>query len=688
MPIKWDDIVHGAAGAADEVLFGAPEWLLKNLGDRKAVQAWIDKNPKAYHTGETIGTIGGALIPVGGIAKGIGLGAKALKGAKAAETGLELAKGAGTLGKLAEGANIAGRVGEAAKGASALSDIGRMATKSAGLGALESGVRGAFDEESGDQISKDVSRGLLFGGLGGATAGALSKAAPYISRLGKKATEKATIGLTNANTRGLLQTAQRMAGEGSGPMAQVRKVDDLRGEISDLIKSKKLWKEGAVEKAAQEQKDIWDALDNVYEKVAGGKTGAEVLGGALDANDLATLSKRYDPETLAAATEAIRGPVANRTGLANIRDKLESVAKAARVKGTGNAEIDNATYEMAKMIRGKLDDAVVETAKASGINIPPNFKHEYGLLMPIAKGEVRSELAPTKFNLGSPTFEKAAAASLLGGGSSLLGGKDEPIEEKLKRAALGATLGFAGSKALGGLARKAVSSADTLAGLAQRAAPAIAEAAPDIATAGGRLAANTANAVEAAQPTTEPELEAAKAGAEAGQATPKEYMGLVLNRLKQYAASEGIAEDSPDFEDFVNYVGQNTQGDEGPFDAKKLAGILYPDPDERSKFVKALDVSRGLKSSLGSALRPMGGVMGIGEDVGARMERETALDRLSALVGDVGKATGTEKAAKAQLQRILSARGLSQSAKKEMIRGLLEGYGIDFDTLARVGINV
>ena len=47
-----------------------------------------------------------------------------------------------------------------------------------------------------------------------------------------------------------------------------------------------------------------------------------------------------------------------------------------------------------------------------------------------------------------------------------------------------------------------------------------------------------------------------------------------------------------------------------------------------------------------------------------------------------------EKVAKANLQRILSARGLSQSAKKEMIRGLLEGYGIDFDTLARVGINV
>jgi len=686
MPIKWDDIVHGAAGAADEVLFGAPEWLLKNLGDRKAVQAWIDKNPQAYKTGETIGTIGGALIPVGGLARGVGLGAKALKGAKAAETGIELAKGAGALGKVAEGINMAGRVGEAAKGASALSDIGRMAAKSAGLGALESGVRGTFDEESADDISKDVSRGLLFGGLGGAAGGALSKAAPYITRLGKKATEKATIGLTNANTRGLLQTAQRMAGEGSGPMAQVRKVDDLRGEISDLIKSKKLWKEGAVEKAAQEQKDIWDALDNVYEKVAGGKTGVEVLGGALDAADFQALGQKYDPETISAAIEAIRGPVANRTGLANIRGKLEDVAKAARVKGTGNAEVDNATYEIAKMIRGKLDDAVMETAKASGINIPPNFKHEYGLLMPIAKGEVRAELAPTKFNLGSPTFEKAAAASLLGGGSSLLGEKGEPIEEKLKRAALGATLGFAGSKALGGLARKAVSSADTLAGVAQRAAPAIAEAAPEIATAGGRLAANTTNAIAAANPTTEPELEAAKAGAEAGQATPKEYMGLVLDKLKQYAEIEGVAE--ADFEDFVNYVGQNTQGDEGPFDAKKLAGILYPDPDERSKFVKALDVSRGLKSSLGSALRPMGGVMGIGEDVGARMERETALDRLGALVGEVGKATGTEKAAKAQLQRILSARGLSQSAKKEMIRGLLEGYGIDFDTLARVGINV
>ena len=666
MAINWDDIAAGGAGAVNGLLFDAPEFLLKNIGYRKQVEDYVNAHKGAHDIGETVGTIGGAFVPVGGIARGLGLGAKALEAGKALQ--------------------IAGDVG---KGTSVLGDIARLAGRGAATGGLESAARGIFNEQTPGQIAENVSTGAGMGALGGAVGGSLAKAMPYISKLGKKATEKAVIGTTDANTRQLLSAVQKLSGEGSGANAQVQKVDDIRGQIADLIKSKKLWKEGAVEKAAGEQSAIWKSLDDVYEKVAGGKTGAEVLGGALLPEDLATLGNKYDPETIKAASEIIRGPVANRTGMANIRAKLEDVAKAARMKGTGNAEVDNAVFDMAKTMRRNLDDAVVETAKASGINIPPNFKREYGLLQPIAKGEVRSEIAPSKFNLGSPTFEKAAAATLLGGGSTLLGDKNDDLQTKLARGAAAAALGYGGSKLIGSLARRGIASADTLAGKLVNQAPNIATASDQLATIGARAAANTANAVKAAAPTNQPEAKAAQAGAEMGQSSPKEYMGLVLDRLTSFAEARGVSKDSPDFKEFVQTVAASTMGDDGPFDAKKMAGILYPDPAERAKFTRALDVSRALSSDLTTAMRPTGGALGtgIGEPVEESMGRQIALDKLGAMVGEVAKANGTEKAARAQLSKILGNRSLSQMAKRDLIRGMLEQYGVDFDTLAKVGLN-
>lgn len=671
--INWDDIAAGGAGAVDELLFGAPEWLLKKFGDRKAVEDYIKAHEKAYRIGETVGTVGGAFIPVGGALKAgklaLGLG----KAAKAAKVGSELA-----------------RLGEVAAPAarSALGEIARLAGRGAAAGGAEAAARGLFDEESAGQIAQDISQGTLFGGLGGAAAGALSKAAPKLTSLLKKGTEKATIGLTDANTRGLLQSVQKLSGEGSGAMKQAQTVDDIRREISDLIKSKKLYKEGAVASAAEAQSKVWKQLDDVYEKVAGGKTGMQVLTGGLGPEDMANLANKYDPETLDAAITAIAGPLGKRTGLANIRGKLEDLAKNARVKGTGNAEIDDATFDIAKTLRRNLDDSVIKAAEDAGVKIPENFKREYGLLMPIAKGEVRADIAPSKFNLGSPTFEKAAAATVLGGGSSLLGGPDEDIQTKLARGAAGAALGFGASKALGALTRKGVASADTLAGILEKAAPKIAEAAPDVAVMGGRLAENVQReATKAAAPTTEEEAQAASDGAEAGQAvgTPQ-YTGLIMGKLAEFAAANGIEPDSQDYKDFVQAVGSATMSAEGqPFDPRMMAKLLYPDDVQRAKYLKALDVSQRLSASLSPAVKSRGGLFGIGEDVEERINRETALDKLGSLVGEVAKATGTEKAAKKQLQTILGMRA-SQADKKKLIMSMLESYGVDFETLQQAGL--
>jgi len=310
-------------------------------------------------------------------------------------------------------------------------------------------------------------------------------------------------------------------------------------------------------------------------------------------------------------------------------------------------------------------------------------------LMPIAKGEVRSEIMPTKFNLGSPTFEKAAAASLLGGGSSLLGGPDEDISKKIERGIAGAALGFGGGKLLTQALRHGVSSADTLAGLVEKVAPKIAENAGAVGTAGARLAANTNRAVQKAAPTTEGEATAAKEGADLGQAARPEYMSQVLAKLTEYAKANGVEPDTQDFKDFIQTVGSATIGADGqPFDAQHLAGMFYPDPEERAKFTRALEVSRGLSSNLSSALKSAGGVVGIGESPDIKMEKTAALDKLAEVVGGAAKASGgTEAAAKKMLATIINSR-TSQTEKRKMIQAMMENYGVDFSTLGRVGLNV
>lgn len=693
--IDWDLVredamqgLAGAAGGANEVLAGAPIWLLRKLGAGKQIDEKIARYKKAWDTGSTIGLLGSALIPYGGIAKGIGLagkGAKALRGAEEAGKALTLAKEAGALSDV-------GRLAEAAKAGETLAkptqSLLELAGKGSALGAGEQAARGFFKDETPEEVGRDVTSGALFGGLGGAAGGLLSKYAPRLAELGKKATEKATLGLTNARMRQLATAAQKLSGEGAKEGATMRKVSDIRKEITDLIKRKKLWQEGSLEKAAEEQKGIWDTLDKTYERVVGGQKGAEVLKGSLKPEDLQALQAKYDPEIIQEALDKIMKPIENRTGFANIRSKLEDMAKYARSGKETSQEVADAMFDLTKSIRSNLDDAVIKTAEAAGQKIPPNFKREYGLLKPLWKGEIQEEIAPTRFGLGSPTFEKAAAASLLGGGSTLLGGPNEDITEKAKRAALAAALGFGGSKLISAGLRKGVSGLDTLAGIAEKVAPKIAETPGALAGVAGRETANIARAASAAKPETEEEATAAQDGAELGQAESRDdYMGLVMQKLTDYAEANGVSRDSKDFKDFIGYIGANSVGPDGVFDPAAISMILYPDPEERAKFTRALEVSRGLKENLSVALRSPGGIAGIGKNPEIEVQKQVAIDKLASTVGEAAKARGSEAAAKKMLLSILNSRA-TQKEKRALIQTMMEDYGIDFSTLGRVGLNV
>jgi len=135
-----------SAGAIDEILFGLPEYAIKNLGGREAATKYIQEHEKAYKQGEGIGTVASMLLPVPGAAalKGAGLIGK---GIKATDTALDAAKAAKAL---SAGEKIA--------------KIGKMGLKGAASGAVESGLRGVTSEKKASDILRDVAAGTAFGG--------------------------------------------------------------------------------------------------------------------------------------------------------------------------------------------------------------------------------------------------------------------------------------------------------------------------------------------------------------------------------------------------------------------------------------------------------------------------------------------------------------------------------------------
>ena len=187
---KLKELSRFGAGAIDELLFGIPEFAIKNLGGRKAAEEWIAEAPNAYKAGETAGTIGSAFLPFGLLGK--------------------LPKAASITSKLLPTAKIAPAAIEAAKSGSVLGRLARFGARGAAAGGLESGLRN-ITSESDDSIVDAITSGAKWGAGGGILGGALAENMPRIAKLLKKNTEKAVLGTVDPRTRDLMQTVARQS---------------------------------------------------------------------------------------------------------------------------------------------------------------------------------------------------------------------------------------------------------------------------------------------------------------------------------------------------------------------------------------------------------------------------------------------------------------------------------------------
>jgi len=646
--INWDAASRFGAGAVDELLYGIPEFVAKNI-DRKAVEDWIAKNPQAYKTGETVGTVGSIFMPVPG--------------------------------------------GGAIKSVDTLADIAKLAGRGALTGAGEAGLRGITSEKSLDQILKDIQTGAMWGGVGGAAGGLIAKKLPSATRSAEKYAEQQYLRGRGINTKALKQSFMQSMPKGAGDAYKAQKAGEYLRDFTDFAKTVPRG-EGVVEEMAKQTSDMYKLLDKAWGGKMGNATAADVIKGIIHPDDISRLAEEYGDDAAKGAVEFVTSQASGKQGLVGIKKYFERVGDVARTnpKIAENVQLSAAIQDLAYGLKDKADDIAIAAAEGQGINIA-ELRRKYKYLKPFEKAEVAQTLALGGPGGGSPTFEKRSVAELasalgapavgaaIGGGTAAL--SPEEGKKKLENIILGSLGGAAITKGLSAGSSRALGA---LVPVASKAAEKIGTIAPEAmakygAAAGGQAASIIArNAVKEASPETPKEEEAATVGATAGSGDTPAYISQIMDRMKMYAQIKGVKVDSPEFAQFAQQVYQVTNG----FAPDKVAGILYPDEGERAAYLKALSAAQRLSQTLPGALAEKPGFLQ-SESEETTIGRQSAIDQLAAVVGDVAKTTGSEKAAKDQLNKILGSRKTPEE-KTTLIKYLLAQYGVDVDKLAALGV--
>lgn len=701
--VKWEDLVAGGAGAVDEALFGIPEFVAKKI-NREAAEKYIKEHEKAYRTGETIGTVGSMLIPVPGLGLAKGAAA-ATKGAKAAATGVKALKAADTAADIAKGASAAEKMLKIAPKAQTLGrSVAEFAGRGALSGALESGVRGVTSEKTPEQILQDIQGGAAFGAPGGAAGGALTKG---LSSLGKvrpqtgntffedlageasKVRKQYSLGSAGFTKKYAKQIAKDFSGPGAKGLGRFAKADDALTRAAEIIDSEGLAKMGADDRYFGQVSKHWQQMNDVTEKALGDTSGENLFNLAFNkgSKEIQSIAKSGSGKKVEDQLLRLMGEAKDYEGINNFKKFLDNeFTDTFRQNVYQKASDAEAARDAVSIIRRNLDEIITDVAEKSGMDkaIIDKRRANYIFDRGIAQAFADDIFSPKTTGGGSQTAMRLGTALALGGGGYLSGENDD---EKLKRALGGVALA-AGGDILGGMLNRAQAKAVTslvskgapLAEALERAAPKAAAALENLSPAygaqvGGEFVAQKAR--EAAAPTTPGEEEAVQVASAAGT-DQKKYMDIIRDKMVAYAESLGVPEDSDNFREFAAQVYAMTDG----FSPDKIGGILYQDPEERKAYETALRVARGLKEEERALNRP--GLFS-GESDEERLAREASVDKLAALVEDVGKAKGVGPQAKKAAQKILSG-GEDPARKQELLGVLLEQYGVNLDELSALGV--
>lgn len=580
-----------------------------------------------------------------------------------------------------------------------------LAGSGAGLGGLEAGVRTATGQQEGG-LAGNVAAGMGLGALGGGLGSIASdKLAQFLEHLPKR-TAKARLKTADMNRRDMMAVLRRQAGAGSGALKQAEEASDVARDVAEIVKKYNLDVEGNLEKVANWQRGKWKQIDDVFEAAVGDTQASKLLEGMMTFDELDELGKKFGTDKVHEVVNGLMKKAGQIQGLANTRDLLQRSIDAS-MKAT-DEDAGSALRQIAGTLRGRLDDKVAEIAKQGGVDLGmpfSQFKHEYGLLQPVARGVAREEIAPQGVVMNSPTMEKLGVAELLKKNAPMIGmggaglgvggltGKEgETTEQRISRMALGAVGGAVASKALGRAATRTLAGLDPVARKLAVLAPR-AQNLSRAAAIGGAKAATAAVRKEAVQqtaPETPVQQEAAETGAAAGQAISSgdtsAYKNQIAERLRERWIRAGMEQYYPgQFDAFITYAREKTGG----FEPTKTAQIMYADPEERKKFLDALEVSRTLTENLPLAERRETGVLG-----GQKMETEEQRKNAIAyqLLQNIFKKqmAGMPEGATAMgytlFKKIMEDKKLSTDQKIAQMKKILSQYGVAFNLVQQAGI--
>lgn len=706
----YDELGAGTLGAIDEALFGVPEWVAKQI-DRKGVEDYIKSHEPAYRTGELIGTVGGAFIPVGGIAKGAfgagKAGLAALKGVKAADTALDIAKAADTSKK-------------------ALS-LGQLAARGALTGAGEAGVRAFTSEKSLPEAIESIKSGAMFGAGGAAASNLLGKGLKKTSEFLKRnageleeGAEKAYLGLTDLSRRDTMSVLRDMSGKGAKGIGKLKKADSARQELVRVGKEIGAHIPGKADKNILDYAKQWDKLDEITEAFRPNIRASDAITEALPKVDFEELYKTYGKSNVDDLMKQMLDAGTDRTGLANVRKYLQDIVdvsyQPSGLKSAKDAGYQSMSRDLAKSLRSGIDENILEMAEQQGVKLDFNkMKRDYLPMRAFAESTARDAVTPTRFNTGSGTAEKLIGQSLLGAGAGYLGNPNEDIGQKALTGLAGGVLGAVGKKGAEtlvrqGTAKLGVPASQMLAKLAEKLPEKFGKTAGKLAddgaeaiqagftagaipAAGEKLGQIASQAIAATDPQTEGQAEGAKSGAIAASGDKSAYMSNIESKLKQAYAMSGLSEEFGEdgFKEYASYVSQLTNG----FSPDKMANVLYTDPEERKAYQKAYEVSQvlgknlqgaqGYKQNFIDSIIPDFGQseeQKIGKEQSYRALQSVLADAIKQNAPDIG---GAEKIADKQLASIMTANATPEQ-KQQMLMNVLQGYGVNINLLQQSGV--
>lgn len=694
--ILEEDILPALAGGASGLLFDIPKWIAEQI-DKKAVEDYIAKHQGAWNTGNVVGSIGSGFIPVAGLA------GKAIQGAGLLGKATGLGRAAAKIGSGLE------KIGSATKG------VGQLAARGAAEGAIGSAIRTGTD---GGDLGENVTQGALFGGAGGALGGMLGQSGSRLREL-KEDAAKAVIGQTPGMTgRIAMRNFAKQSGVGRAG-SKLSKIDDWMERNADfaLRPELKLTSKGqhpdingvradpkdrltAYKKANQE---TFDQIDNIFAS----KESHDAIKASLDpvVEDLKALARESVGPKGVAAVEALAKRL---NSIDNLPGKRKLLSDWIKRKAMSESDVTQMEYEAALGLSASLDDAVEEVAEKVGGPSLKQAAREYGMIENAAQAITRDEfLGVGKMNTGSPTFEKGKVYDQLkaAGGLGLAGagigaaGQDwsdaEKVGDNLKNVLIASGVGAALSKVPGALKQEALgASYKGLKGALEN--PGIQKALAKVEDIAGKstpgLAAGLGN-VASRSDETAPESMATDAAQAESEGTPESkvaFQDSVISRLKQFWDVGGYSDqfDNPDeaYQQYLQSVYAQTDG----FDPMKLAAVLYPDPDDRKRYLEVLGNSQSIEQNiLGATKRGGGNLFNLGGLIGGTGDAEarTAYAGVEGAFVDAAKRANIGAAdAKAILKEVMTGPGSVEDKLNQIYSAIEQWDPKGIGSLRKVGL--